>query len=99
MIILSSCKLLVPEQMFRAPVNYKYDKLDTAQGITYKMTSGDYLQMSIFSNNGYQLLDVLGQNASQTTNGINYLIKDNGYVNLPMIDSIYLKGKSVDEAQ
>jgi polysaccharide export outer membrane protein len=43
-------------------------------------------------------LDALTTGSSSGTPQITYLVKDNGYVKLPMIDSIYIEGKTIDEA-
>ena len=85
--------------MFKASLNYKYDKIDTAKDQAYRITRGDILHLSIFSNGGYQLLDVLTSGSNLGAIPINYLVKDNGYVKLPMIDSVSVQGKTIDEAE
>ncbi len=85
--------------MFKAPLGYKYDKLDTTGEQTYKITHGDILHINLYSNGGYQILDVLTTGTGTGLTQINYIVKDNGYVKLPMIDSVDIQGKSVDEAE
>jgi polysaccharide export outer membrane protein len=85
--------------MFKAPSSYKYDKLDTTGEQTYKITHGDILRVSLYSNGGYQLLDALTPGSGTGLTQISYIVKDDGYVKLPMIDSVDIQGKSVDEAE
>jgi polysaccharide biosynthesis/export protein len=85
--------------MFRAPLGYKYDKLDTTGEQTYKITHGDILHINLYSNGGYQILDAITTGSGTGLTQISYIVKDNGYVKLPMIDSVNIRGKSVEEAE
>jgi polysaccharide biosynthesis/export protein len=81
--------------------SYNYDKLDTTGEQTYKITHGDILHLALYSNGGYQLLDALTVTSSSNnaTAQTTYLVRDNGFVKLPMIDSVLIQGKSVEEAE
>jgi len=85
--------------MFRASTNYKYDKLDTSGEQRYKITHGDILHLTLYSNGGYQLLDAIGQGSVTSAGQTQYRVKDNGFVSLPMIDSVEIQGKSIEEAE
>ncbi len=53
--------------------------------------------MSILSNNGYQLVDVIGTNAA--TVPIHYIVKSNGFASLPLLDSVKVTGYTLVELE
>lgn len=64
----------------------------------YVLRAGDLLSMGVFSNNGYELIDVLTrENASYSA--VKYIIKESGYVQLPMLDSVYVSGLTVSSLE
>jgi len=98
MTMLSGCKVFFPDRLFKI----EEEKLAMADTIKtaneYVIRSGDLLAMGIFSNNGYELVDVLNPDNS-TFSALQYVVKENGYVMLPMIDSIFVIGLTISEAE
>ena len=98
---MSSCTL-VPNRMFKTPKDYEFAK-DTTQASTkpYYIQIDDHLDMQIFSNDGFKLIDVTASNISQGNNSENvtYNIDEKGEVKLPVIGRYYLKGLSIKEAE
>ena len=96
--MLSGCKVFFPDRLFKI----EEEKLAMADTIKtaneYVIRSGDLLAMGIFSNNGYELVDVLNPDNS-TFSALQYVVKENGYVMLPMIDSIFVIGLTISEAE
>jgi polysaccharide export outer membrane protein len=96
MVTLSSCRVFYPDLMFKTDPDFQYDKPDSITLGDYRLQNGDEMSMLILSNNGYQLIDILG------TTGIfplNYLVKSNGYTTLPLLDSVYVSGMTVLELE
>jgi len=94
---LSSCRVFYPDLMFKTPPDFQFDKPDSTDNKDYVLKPGDALNMSILSNNGYQLVDIIGTTAA--TVPIHYIIKSNGFATLPLLDSIYIAGLTVLELE
>ena len=97
-IILSGCKVFYPDRLFRIDEDKLAlaDTIKTAQ--EYVIRYGDLISLAVFSNNGYDLVDVfLRDNSAYSP--LNYLVKQNGYALLPILDSVYLEGLTISEAE
>jgi polysaccharide export outer membrane protein len=98
LLLLSSCKVFYPDRLF------KIDKEKLAMADTlhtpkqYLVRPGDFIALGVFSNNGYQLVDVLTP-GGVSFSAMQYLVKANGYVLLPMLDSVYVVGSTVDQLE
>jgi polysaccharide biosynthesis/export protein len=93
---LSSCRVFYPDLMFKTDPDFQYDKPDSVDLGDYRLQKGDEMSMLILSNNGYQLIDILG------TTGIvpvDYLVKSTGYATLPLLDSVRVEGLTVIELE
>ncbi len=100
---LFSCRSLAPNRMFIAPSNYVYanDSL-RAKNTSYQLGSSDRIEMHIFSNDGFKLVDVTStSNTSQinTMTGLTYLVEADGMVKLPIIGKVYVKGLTISETE
>lgn len=98
---LSSCSL-VPNRMFKTPKDYEFAR-DTSDAFKkpYYIQVEDHIQMHIFSNDGFKLVDITSSNLSQSSNSenIDYIVDENGHAKLPVIGLFYLKGLSIKEAE
>ena len=97
----SSCRL-VPNRMFKTPSDYAYakDTLHKAPG-PYIIQAADKIEMHIFSNDGFRLVDITQSNISTSANDENiiYIIEENGEVKLPVIGRIKLQGLNIKESE
>ncbi|MCH8904433.1 MAG: polysaccharide biosynthesis/export family protein [Bacteroidetes bacterium] len=103
----NSCKVLFPNAMFRSSDEYVVSTDSLAQtgmsGVEYRITGGDIVHVNIYSIKGYILIDVgtgtglEGQYVQQQT--LEYLVQNNGYLKLPIIDSIYVAGNTIKETE
>ena len=98
--------------MLRTPKNYEFDKIETElNNIEYKIDINDQLTFQLYTNNGFQLIDmfsanVSGNNQSQrimqnirTDNGSLYLVRQDSLVEFPIIGDINIVGKSIKETE
>ncbi|MCH8330057.1 MAG: polysaccharide biosynthesis/export family protein [Bacteroidetes bacterium] len=64
----------------------------------YKIRTGDEITMRVYSNNGYNIIAVLTSAGSQSREQ-QYIVRSNGYIKLPIIDSINILGLSISQAE
>jgi polysaccharide export outer membrane protein len=98
---LSSCSI-TPNRMFKTPKDYTYavDSTDTVKK-PYLMQIEDHLEMNIYSNGGFKLVDVTTSALGQSNNeeNIPYIIDEKGDVKFPVIGYFHIAGLSVKEAE
>ncbi len=88
--------------MFKTPKGYKYDTPSDSALLEYKIAPNDVISFRLFTNNGFELIDITKQNNTQIQNlnvGLSYLVEYDGKVNLPIIGRVELAGKTLREAE
>src|SRR6185295_19242854 len=96
--MLSGCRVIYPDHLFKIE-QQKLVMADTVKTAKeYVIRAGDLLSVGVFSDNGYELVDVLTQDIN-TFSPLQYVVKENGYVMLPMLDSISITGLTITEAE
>jgi polysaccharide export outer membrane protein len=88
--------------MLKTPKDFKFAQDTTVLEVKpYLIHENDWLEMHIFSNDGFRLVDVTSTNitSSASSEGITYLVEENGAVKLPVIGRVPLKGMSIKEAE
>ena len=102
-------------RMLRTPKDYEFDKIETElNNIEYKIDINDQLTFQLYTNNGFQLIDMFsangsGNNQSQRImqqnnnltngNGSLYLVRQDSLVEFPIIGDINIVGKTIKEAE
>lgn len=97
-ILMSGCRVYFPDRMMKIHEDLlaRADTLKPQQ--EYIIRPGDLLSVGVYSNNGYELVDVL-QRGSAAQAVLKYPVRQNGYVTLPMLDSVLLGGLSLQMAE
>jgi len=86
--------------MFHAKKDYAYDNIDSAKVDQFIVKPGDYILIRVFSNNGYQLVDVKSYvNFTYDALSIPYVVQKSGFVALPLLDTIYVKGLTIPQLE
>ena len=98
--LLFSCKALAPNRILvsKEPLPLATDSL-TAVGV-YTIEPFDKLDLKIFSNDGFKLVDITSY--SYTTgiaDKVDYIVNEAGEVKLPVIGYVNLKGLSIEQAE
>jgi polysaccharide export outer membrane protein len=93
---LPSCKLLFPNNMFRQK-DYQFFELAQKTVDEYIIQSNDQLTVQLFTRDGFKLVDAIGGNsgiqaAQVQLVGLQYLVDAEGFVNLPILGEMYVKG-------
>lgn len=98
----NSCRVLYPNMMFRTTKKQLAEYNDTitqAMRDPYVINEGDRLEFQIFSNRGMKLVDFgFSDQRMQQAQNVEYVVQQNGYVLLPLIDSLKLTGLTIKEA-
>lgn len=107
LLFFSSCGMLNQNNMFQTGANYQYSETpDSNKNIEYQIATNDILSFTIYSNDGFKLIDLtafstnsrsLNTSASTITN--NYLVEADGKVKLPVIGRKKLTGLTIHEAE
>jgi polysaccharide export outer membrane protein len=96
--------------MFKVPKDYQYANEQTIGNIEYRITPNDIIGFSVYTNDGFKLIDLTtsatsisapmsnmngGNNANQTL----FLVEPDGQVKLPIIGKVKISGMTVREAE
>jgi polysaccharide export outer membrane protein len=108
----ASCRLLNPSLMFKEDNDYKFATMKDTVVPEYRISPNDRFTFNISANGGYKLIDngilgsststvsgTLGVPISGSANSLEYLVDKDGYAKLPQFEKVYLKGKTVPEAE
>jgi polysaccharide biosynthesis/export protein len=100
LVFLMSCRLLNPQVMFKTPDDYPYvtDTLRTSKS-EYIISPGDRIEMHFYTIDGFKLVDVTNSVGAAGGETINYLVEKDSTVKLPILGSISLGGKTIQEAE
>ena len=104
LLFFSSCGWLNPSIMLKTEKGYQYAKNpDSTNAVDYKLSPNDILEFSIYSNDGFKLIDLTSLNSTNSgykfQSGIQYLVESNGDVKLPILGRIKLSGYTIVEAE
>lgn len=104
-LFMSSCTWLNPSIMLRTPKNFKYSQNpDSTNAADYRISANDIIEFSLFSNDGFKLVDLTSLNANNPNsfriqNGTEYLVESSGEVKLPVLGKIKISGLTLRDAQ
>lgn len=91
--------------MLKTKKDFKYAQHpDSTNAAEYKISPNDILEFSLFSNDGFKLVDLTSlnaanQNAFRLQNGTEYLVEASGEVKLPVLGKIKISGYTLRDAQ
>ena len=91
--------------MLRTNKDYVFDELLDVDNPEYKLSINDVINFRLFTNNGFEVIDMSslsnsGNNAFLNQNNlIQYIIRKDSLVELPIIGDINLVNKTIQEAE
>jgi polysaccharide export outer membrane protein len=95
----SSCKIFRSNLMLKTPKDYTYDKLaDSLTKQDYRIEGNDVLQVRIFSNDGFKIID-LANTAANFRLDLDYIVDRDGTTKLPLTGKVKLAGLTIREAE
>ena len=95
----SSCKIFRSNLMLKTPRDYTYDKLaDSLTKQDYRIEGNDVLQVRIFSNDGFKIIDLANSTANFRLD-LDYIVDRDGTTKLPLAGKVKLSGFTIREAE
>jgi polysaccharide export outer membrane protein len=103
-LLLSGCGWLNPSIMLKTSKDYQYTQTpDSSKAEEYKIAPNDILEFSIYSNDGFKLVDLTSLNAANVgyrfDSNIQYLVEADGNVKLPILGRIVISGMTIRETE
>ena len=92
-----SCRVINSNEMFKTDAKYKYSEFKPSEK-EYRLQPYDKLDIKIFANEGFKLVDV-SQSTAQTASAFSYLVEYDGQVKMPTLGRIQIAGKTIREAE
>ena len=102
-IILSSCTVN-SHVMLKTKNDYVFDTINYNMNLEYKIATNDIIDFRLFTNDGFEVIDMVSQNNTQNvninqSNIIQYNIRKDSLVELPIIGEVNLVGKTIIESE
>lgn len=85
--------------MFKADKDYKFDTFPATLQLDYKIVSNDLIDFRIFTNDGFKLIDIINPNSQTTASSITVIVEPDGFVKLPVLGRVLIKGLTKREAE
>jgi polysaccharide export outer membrane protein len=98
--LFSSCKVFKSNLMLKTPRNYSYDKIvDSLSAQDYRIAANDVLQLRIFSNDGFKIIDLSPAASNFASVNTDYTVERDGYIKLPIVGRTKISGLTVREIE
>lgn len=94
---LFSCRTINTNEMFRTSPEFPYSDFKSSEP-EYKIQPFDKLDVKIFTNDGFKLVD-FSQQATIQQSPVFYLVEHDGLVKLPTLGRVSISGKTIREAE
>src|SRR5688572_24242311 len=92
-LLFSSCKFLYPNYLLRDTKDFKYIQLEEVNYLKQTLEPDDRISFQLFTRDGLDRIDVIsGETGGLGGGSGNYLVKEDGYVELPLLGEVYVKG-------
>jgi polysaccharide export outer membrane protein len=101
---LASCKVINPSVMLRTPAGYTYTGKTDSTDTEYRIAPNDVISFIVLPNKGERLVTGLSDQSSQgkqpsEKDGLQYTVESNGYVRLPLLDTVKFAGLTRRQAE
>ena len=107
--LIFSCRIINPSLMFKTDKKFQYASLTDTIIPEYKIEPDDRFTFTLYTNEGYKIIDLAtlggttgttgGMGQGTATTMLEYSVDKEGNARLPQLDKVYLKDKTVPEAE
>ena len=96
-----SCRTLNPNVMFQTGKDYPYASDSTTKNTAqeYILAVGDHIELHIFTNEAFKLVDNVQNGIPSNYQSFYYLIESDGSVKLPLLGKVPLRGLRIADAE
>lgn len=96
----SSCKIYRSNLMLKTKKDFTYDQLvDSLSRKDYKIATNDILEYRLYTNNGFDLINLAVKGNALYRNDINVIVESDGMVKMPLIGRVKIAGLTIMEAE
>lgn len=93
LLLFNSCKILYPNYLLRDTKDFYYFELKEVEYQKQVILPDDRIAFQLYTQEGFNLVDVIGSSATgMAGGGRSYLVKEDGYVELPLLGEVFVKG-------
>lgn len=90
-------------RMYRTPKGYSFADKPSSPDLEYRLRANDIVDFRLYTNDGFKLIDLYSisdnRPAMVTGDFFRYRVEFDGFVKLPIIGRVELKGKTLREAE
>lgn len=101
MVLVASCNVN-KDFMFKTPIDFSFDtlRMETV-GKDFTLSPNDRLNITVFTNDGSVVFEATTSRDRLNINEPNFtfLVRSNGFVELPIVGDVYAQGKTIVEFQ
>ena len=99
-ILFASCRIVDPSEMFQTGKDFKFSEFQASKK-EYIIQPFDKLNLKIYTNDGFRLIDVQlnAGNNIQNRSATSYLVEYDGKVKVPTLGRIKISGLTIREAE
>lgn len=98
--LLGSCKIYRPNLMLKTKKDFTYDQLvDSLSRKDYKIAVNDIIEYRLFTNNGFDLINLAAKGNALYRNDINVTVESDGMVKMPLIGRVHIVGLTIMQAE
>jgi polysaccharide biosynthesis/export protein len=92
LLLLSSCKIFYPNYLLRETKDFYYYEMAELEQQSHIILPGDFISFSISPLKGFQLVESSGVTQGFASGNAQYFVRADGYVDLPILGEMYVKG-------
>lgn len=101
--VLSGCTIN-KDIMFKTPTDFAFAQLSDTIDFQFRIEPNDVVEMRLFANDGFRMVDLVSQNGNLNQQNLNrlsfsYLVEFDGLAEMPLIGRVPLAGKTLREAE
>jgi len=99
--VISGCKSLYSSRMIQTPKEFAYTEKGSQLPQEFRLEVNDLVQFSLYSNDGFRLVDISPTASAQLAQGNNqtYQVEFDGTIKMPLLGRMKLQGLTVREAE
>lgn len=96
-VVLPSCRVIYPNQMFRQK-DYQYFDLAKKELDGYLIQPGDQFTLRVYARDGFKLIDIIGEldrnvvSSNNSRQGFQFTVDNEGFVRLPVLGEFFVSG-------